>query len=493
MTSSLGTITAVHGHVAKVTFTSNWPAIHDILVVEDQPNVQLEVVASASADVFFCFILNANHRLARGVHVRNTGETLMIPVGEEVLGRAFDIFAQSHDDQPALTSREHRPLFRPTQSNLSIIANPEETVETGIKAIDFFTPLLRGGKTALIGGAGVGKTVILTALVNRLSVARSAAEKHVAVFSAVGERSREAQELRNELAQAGALSFTSIILGQMGENPAIRLRTAFAGATIAEYFRDTGTEVLFFMDNVYRFAQAGHELATLMGQIPSEDGYQPTLTSEMALLNERLISTSAASITSIFAVFVPSDDLTDYGVRSVLPYLDSMIVLSRDVVQAGRYPAIDFLASTSEALNPLTIGEDHYHAYIETKQVLQKAAQLERIVSLVGESELSHDNQKMYRRARLLLNFMTQDLFQGSHRGATVTQLFVKRTDTLAGVRDILAGRYDEVDPELFLYITDLNNPEIQAALAKIKAQTASPTSSPAPSQTQSVAQAQSA
>lgn len=455
---SQGIITAVRGQIAEVTFPSGQPARHEILSVTDCPEMVLEVISSATESSVFCLILNSGHSLARGMVVQSTGDTLKVPVGKEVLGRAFDIFGNPHDSQDPLPNGPLWPVFAARSRRLQDIISPSKVVETGIKAIDFFTPILKGGRTAFIGGAGVGKTVVLTAIINRLVVQAQKQQDIVAVYSAVGERSREAHELREQLEAAKALDFTSIVLGQMGENPALRFRTAYAGATIAEYFRDQmSTNVLFFMDNIFRFAQAGHELATLTGEIPSEDGYQPTLSSEIASLSERLVSTSQAGITSFLAVFVPSDDLTDYGARSVFPYLDSMIILSRDVYQSGILPAIDLLKSSSSALNPITIGEKHYSAFIQAKQILEKASDLKRIVSLVGESELSQENQKLYRRAQLITNFMTQDLFVGSMLTDHVGE-FIPRDETIQAVTDIVTGKHDEVSPEDMLYIGSIKN-----------------------------------
>lgn len=437
-----GTVVAVRSSIAIVTFEGvQQPQMHDVLVVRDAPQVQLEVVQSSAPAAFFCLILTPDSNIARGTRITNTHEQLAIPVGREVLGRAFDIFSEGHDGKGPLTTQQRRPLFSPSIKHLQTVKRPSQIVETGIKPIDFFTPLLKGGKAALVGGAGIGKTVILTELVNRLVVQRRLSGKSVTVFSAVGERSREGQELYEKLVETNTMPHTALIVGQMGESPAVRSRTAYAGATIAEYFRDTQyTDVLFFMDNIFRFAQAGHELATLMNAIPSEDGYQPTLASEMAALQERLISTEEASITSFLALYVPSDDLTDYGVRSVFPYLDTMIVLSRDVFQRGRFPAIDLLTSTSAALSPLYIGTKHYTTYIHTKQTLETAATLERIVSLVGESELSIENQRTYKRAALILNYMVQDLFVGK-------SAFIPLKETVQTVQDILEGHYDGYDP----------------------------------------------
>ena len=398
-----GKLVGVSGSVAEVAFVGDFPEGNEILkVATESGDVQLEVVSSARKGVLYCLVLTPDAHLVRGQEVVATGASLQIPVGKKVLGRAFDIFSASHDEQGKLVADDHRSMFSYSKPALSSIVTPKEVMETGIKAVDFFTPLLRGGKAAIVGGAGVGKTVVLTQFARRLVMNPKRKQDGVAVFSAVGERSREAQELYNDLDESGVLPRTTLILGQMGESPAIRFRTAYAGATIAEYFRDEEqVDVLYYMDNLYRFAQAGHELATITNTIPSEDGYQATLTSEMAGLNERLHSTKKASITSFMALFVPADDFTDAGVRAAFPFLDTIIFLSREVFQSGRYPAIDFLASNSAALNANIVGTRHYLAYIEAKQVLERAAELERIVSLVGEDELSVE--KLYDTGSLLV------------------------------------------------------------------------------------------
>ena len=450
-----GIIISVKGQVVEVSFadSKHRPSMHDILEVVDQQEIQLEAIMSSSPSSFYCLLLTPGAHLSRSMKVMNTRKPLSIPVGEAVLGRAMDIFGGSHDGKGEISRKEVQPIFRKSSNTLSGVKPPSGILETGIKAIDFFSPILRGGKVALIGGAGIGKTVILTELVNRLVIQQEAQEKTVAVFSAVGERSREAHELYQILTKANVLPYTSLILGQMGESPSVRFRTAYAGVTLAEYFRDSHEkDVLFFMDNIYRFAQAGYELSTLMTVIPSEDGYQPTLPTEMASLQERLISTERGSITSFMALFVPSDDLTDYAVRSVFPFLDTMIVLSRDVFQSGRFPAIDLLASTSAALNPLEIGLDHYSTYIQAKKVMEQAATLERMVSLIGESELSPENRTIYLRSRLMLAYVSQDLFiseaETGHAASSVPL-----SETVQVITDILEGKYDSFDPDDLRYI----------------------------------------
>lgn len=467
-----GRIVAVNGQVAEVAFReSDQPKLHDVLLVPGVEEGLLEVMTSKKPLVFYCLVLRGSKQLVRGMEVVNTQHELMIPVGRGVLGRAFDVFADPHDGKGPLSDAEMRPLYEPMARTLAHISGSRKVMETGIKPIDFFTPLVVGGKAAFVGGAGIGKTVLLTELVNRIVVQKHL-ENTMAVFSAVGERSREAEELYQNFIKAKVLSFTSLILGQMGENPAVRFRTAYAGASIAEYFREKmGSNVLYFMDNIYRFAQAGHELSMVMNSIPSEDGYQPTLSSEMASLLERLISTDKGTISSFMALFVPSDDMTDSAVRSILPYVDTMVVLSREVFQSGRFPAIDLLKSTSAALNPLMIGIDHYNTYIRAKMVLEEASNLERIVSLVGEAELSPENRLIYARSQLVISYMAQDLFVSAEETGAEAE-FVEMNETAQVVKDILEGKHDQLDPDDLRYIGSIDN--LEERLAKKKSQESS-------------------
>ncbi|MGI5828231.1 MAG: F0F1 ATP synthase subunit beta [Patescibacteria group bacterium] len=448
-----GTITAVTNTIVEVAFLGQAPSTYDLLTIEGKPEIQLEVFASSSDSTFYCLALTSSKGVRRGDVVINTRKQLEVPVGKEVLGRMIDIFGQPHDGEGKLEARRKRPLLTTGPTMLEEVEVPQTLIETGIKAIDFFAPVLKGGKVGLFGGAGVGKTILLTELINNIVILNKEKGSGVSVFSAVGERSREAQELYEALKTSKVLPYTSLVVGQMGENPAVRFRTAFAGATLSEYFRDElQKDVLFFMDNVYRFAQAGYELSTLMNTLPSEDGYHPTLSSEIGLLHERLASNKKNSITTVEAVYLPSDDITDYGVRSVLPYLDTIVILSRSVYQEGRLPAIDLLTSTSSALDIEIVGEEHYQIYLEAKSLLEQAVNLERIVSLVGESELSLENQQVYKRSRILKNYMTQSFFvteiQTGRKGE-----FVPREKTVADVKAILKGTYDDKDPEDFLFL----------------------------------------
>jgi len=334
----------------------------------------------------------------------------------------------------------------------------QELLTTGIKVIDLFAPLLKGGKMGLFGGAGVGKTMLLTEILH--NVLGTSGGKSLSVFAGVGERSREGLELYHALNDTRSLPFSSLIFGNMGENPAIRFLTAYAAVTLAEYYRDElGKDILFFIDNLFRFAQAGNELSTLMNVIPSEDGYQATLESEMASFHERLSSTDKNYISSIEAIYVPSDDLLDYAVQSIFPYLESIVVLSREIYQQGIVPAIDILASSSVALDPLYVGDFHFEVALSAKNILKRAENLERIVSLVGESELSKEDQITFRRARRIKNFMTQNFFVAEGQKG-IKGAFVPLDVCLKDVNGIIMGKYDRIPEERFLYIGSIGEIE---------------------------------
>ena len=450
-----GKIIAVLGQVVEVEFAGEQPRLHDLLYLESDPNIKFEVYVSSAEGMFYCLLLSHNAKLRRGQAVVNTGETISIPVGSAVLGRIINIFGEAQDGLGALETKEFRSIGRKSIAYDTIIV-PNQLLETGIKAIDFFSPLLKGGKVGLFGGAGVGKTILLTEVIHNIVVLSK--NKSISIFTGVGERIREGQELFETLQQSGVLPSVALVFGQMGENPAIRFKTAVSGVSLAEYFRDEEQkDVLFFIDNIFRFAQAGYELSTLMNTIPGEGGYQATLSSEMASFHERLVSTRTSSITSMEAIYVPSDDVTDYGVQSVFPYLDSGVVLSRAVYQEGRFPAIDLLASSSSALTPEIVGDEHYKTFIEAQSLLKRALTLERIVSLIGESELPAGDQTIYKRSKLLKSYMTQSFFvtenQTGRKG-----VFVPLKDTIHDVQSILKGEYDAVEPERVQYIGPLQN-----------------------------------
>jgi F-type H+-transporting ATPase subunit beta len=394
--------------------------------------------------------LKGVNQLFRGAEVMNTRKPILFPVGKGMLGRVVDLFGNPLDGLGKVFFEKTEPLYQNSSFGLGLNTK-QELLQTGIKVIDLFSPLLKGGKMGLFGGAGVGKTMLLTEILH--NIIGTSEGKSVSVFSGVGERSREGLELYQALKSTNSLSLSSLVFGNMGENPAVRFLTAFAAVTLAEYFRDVAKrDVLFFIDNLFRFAQAGNELSTLMNVIPSEDGYQATLESEMAAFHERLLSTENGHITSIEAIYIPSDDLLDYAVQSIFPYLESIVVLSRDIYQQGLVPAIDILASSSIALDPSYVGDFHYDVAISAKNIIKKADTLERIVSLVGESELSKEDQITFRRAKRLKNFMTQNFFVAEgQKGQKGT--YVPIETTLKDVNAIIMGKYDKIPEDAFLYI----------------------------------------
>jgi F-type H+-transporting ATPase subunit beta len=364
----------------------------------------------------------------------------------------MDIFGAPVDGLSDFSGLELRELSLKTPSFVKISAK-QQIWETGIKVIDLFAPLLKGGKMGLFGGAGVGKTLLLSEILHNVVTLKHAERGSVSVFAGVGERTREGQELVEELRERKVLDSTALLFGAMGENAAVRYLTALAGVTLTEYFRDEGRQdVLFFIDNVFRFAQAGNELATLMNTIPSEDGYQATLASEMAGFHERLVSTDTGVVSAIEAIYIPSDDLLDYGVQSIFPYLDSVVTLSRQVYQEGRLPAIDILTSNSSAVHPAIVGQKHYDVAISAQGMLKQVEGLERMVSLVGESELSAENQLLYKRSKKIKNYMTQAFFVAASQTGRPGK-FVPVADTISDILDIMSGIYDSVPEEKFLYI----------------------------------------
>ena len=441
-----GTIKSIQSSVVEIEFLDGQPAVHDMVVTEKDPAIQIEILQGAGKNTCYGLVYEGYEKISRGDIVISTGHAVEIPVGVELLGNVIDIFGNTMGGKKIETA-EKLPLFRPSPSLEETIV-PTKILETGIKAIDFFTPLLEGGKLGLFGGAGVGKTILLTEIIHNVVVLSG--KKSTSVFTGVGERAREGQELYQSLKDSNVLGNVALLFGQMGESPAVRFRAALAGVTIAEYLRDMQKKnILFFIDNIFRYAQAGYELSTLMKAIPSEGGYQPTLMAEMADLHERLVSTKNGMMTTIETVFVPSDDLTDQAVQAIYPYLDSTIVLSRSVFQEGRFPALDILSSTSTGLIHTIAGDYHEQTVRKAQNVLKKALALDRIVFLVGESELSQEDRIIYKRAKLIKNYMTQPFFvsegQTGRKG-----VYIPLVDTVKDVASILEGACDEYDHTLF-------------------------------------------
>lgn len=455
MDKTSGKIIGIQGQIIEVEFGRDKPNIHDILVTETSPPVKMEVFVSSHDSSFFCLNLSTTNFLYRGMRVINTKKPILVPVGTHVLGRVIDIFGSPLDGLGEIKKDYERPIYGPSPEFDQIFKHTE-ILETGIKAIDLFSPIVKGGKIGIFGGAGVGKTLLLTEIIHNVVVLKK--DKGVSVFAGVGERVREGQELHQTLLEKKVLPSVVLVVGTMGENPAVRFLTGFAAVTQAEYFRDDlKKDVLFFIDNVFRFAQAGNELSVLMNTIPSEDGYQATLSSEMANFHERLVSSKSASISTIEAIYVPNDDILDQGVQAIFPYLDSTTVLSRDMYQEGFLPAVDISSSTSSILNPEIVGEQHSSVVIRTQSLLKQSVALDRIVSLVGESELSAQDRIVYQRAKKIRNYMTQSFFvtenQTGRKGVYVT-----RETAVEDLNSILKGEYDNVTDDKFMFIGSLGD-----------------------------------
>jgi F-type H+-transporting ATPase subunit beta len=461
MAKDTGEIISVRGQVVEVEFSRDYPAIHDVLVLENDPKVRMEVYASSGSDRFFCLALGPTEGIYRSSRVVNSKNPISFPVGKALLGRAVNYEGVPVDDLGEIKA-DKRLVVRQVSDHFDGIAKPTQVIQTGIKVIDLFAPLASGGKMGLFGGAGVGKTLLLTEILHNV-VGKQ--DKTVSVFAGVGERSREGFELYHSLKESGALPSTTLVFGPMGEDPTTRFVSAYSAVTLAEYYRENLKQnVLFFIDNVFRLAQAGSEVSTLTNRIPSEDGYQATLESEMASFHERLVSTKAGIVSAIEAIYVPADDLLDYGVQAIFPYLDSVVVLSRKVYQQGLLPAIDIISSTSSALSSDLVGEAHYNVALQAKSLLKQAASLDRIVSLVGEAELSPEDQAAYQRAQKLKNYMTQRFFVAQAQKGEQGK-YVPIAQTVADVGAIIQGKFDKIEKEKFLYIGGLD--EIGAIYGK--------------------------
>ncbi|HEX6977344.1 MAG TPA: F0F1 ATP synthase subunit beta [Patescibacteria group bacterium] len=451
MPDQKGKIISVRGQIVEVEFLSEKPKIHDILSYTNSEEIRLEVYASSGPNRFYCLSLSPTNKLVRGALVTNTNKPLTFPVGQGLLGRSVNVFGSPLDSKGTLTGVSMVPV-RKKNGETDNLFTKKELLQTGIKVLDLFCPLFKGRKMGLFGGAGVGKTLLLTEVLHNIMKSDGSS---VSVFAGVGERAREGLELYKALEESDTLKYASLIFGTMGESSTQRFLSAFSAVSLAEYYRDEGKQVLFFIDNLFRFAQAGNELSTLTNTLPSEDGYQATLESEMADFHERLASTNTGVISSVEAIYVPADDLLDHAVQAIFPYLDSVVVLSRNIYQKGILPAIDILASQSSALTREVVGDEHYQVALEGRALLKKAEGLERIVSLVGESELSPEDQTIYRRGKRLRNFMTQRFFVAESQKAQKGS-YVPVATTIKDVKTILQGGYDQVPEEKFMFIGSL-------------------------------------
>ena len=450
---SSGKITQVIGPVVDVAFAAGdkLPEINNALVVykndEKKSKIVLEVALELGDGVVRTIAMESTDGLTRGMEVLDTGRPISVPVGKETLGRVFNVLGDTIDlDAPFADDAERQPIHKkaPTFDELS---TSSEILETGIKVIDLLAPYLKGGKVGLFGGAGVGKTVLIQELIHNI------AQEHggISVFTGVGERTREGNDLYWEMKESGVIEKTAMVFGQMNEPPGARMRVALTGLTIAEYFRDVeGQDVLLFIDNIFRFTQAGSEVSALLGRMPSAVGYQPTLATEMGQLQERITSTKKGSVTSIQAIYVPADDYTDPAPATAFAHLDSTTNLERKLVQLGIYPAVDPLASTSRILAPHIVGEEHYNVAQQVQQVLQKYKELQDIIAMLGMDELSEADKLVVSRARRIQRFLSQPFFVAT-QFTGLEGKYVPVSETIRGFKEILEGKHDDIPEQYFL------------------------------------------
>lgn len=444
-----GTVSQVVGAVVDCAFPAEqMPPIYSALTVKNgEQELTLEVQYHLEGGLVRSVAMGPTDGLARGLPVESTDKPISVPVGQETLGRMFDVLGNPIDGMPAPKTKKRYPIHRNPPS-FDEQSTETEVLETGIKVIDLICPILKGGKVGLFGGAGVGKTVVVKELIRNIATEHGG----YSVFAGVGERSREGNDLYYEMKESGVLDKTVLVFGQMNEPPGPRLRIALAGLAAAEYFRDEEQrDVLIFIDNIFRFTQAGSELSALLGRIPSAVGYQPTLANEMGQLQERITSTKKGSITSVQAVYVPADDFTDPAPATTFGHLDSTIVLTRSLTELGIYPAVDPLDSTSTILSASVVGQEHYDVARSVQKVLQRYKELQDIIAILGMEELSEDDKLMVRRARKIQRFLSQPFFVAEVFTGFPGK-FVRREDTVRGFKAILDGEYDDV-PEQDFYM----------------------------------------
>lgn len=445
---NIGKVVQVIGPVVDIKFDEeNLPDIYNAINIESgNTKIVTEVAQHLGDDIVRTISMESTDGLTRGMDALDTGAPISVPVGKPVLGRLFNMLGQPIDENGDVEAGEYSPIHRSAPSFEDQSVKPE-MFETGIKVIDLIAPYQKGGKIGLFGGAGVGKTVIIQELINNI------AKEHggLSVFTGVGERTREGNDLYYEMQESGVINKTALVFGQMNEPPGARMRVALTGLTMAEHFRDEGQDVLLFIDNIFRFTQAGSEVSALLGRIPSAVGYQPTLATEMGSLQERITSTKQGSITSVQAVYVPADDLTDPAPATTFTHLDATTVLSRSISEIGIYPAVDPLASTSRILDPRIVGEEHYKVASDVKHILERYSELQDIIAILGVDELSEEDRLVVVRARRIQRFLSQP-FSVAEQFTGYEGKYVPIKETIRGFKEILEGKYDDLPETAFLF-----------------------------------------
>ena len=445
-----GSVSQVMGPVVDVCFEEGClPSIYNALTMKiGERTLTVEVAQHIGDNIVRCIAMSSTDGLKRGTPVTDTKKTISVPVGRSTLGRIFNVLGDTVDNKPFDNDVERWNIHRSAPS-YSELSTSTEVLETGIKVIDLICPYSKGGKIGLFGGAGVGKTVLIMELINNI------AKQHggLSVFTGVGERTREGNDLYNEMKDSGVLSNTTLVYGQMNEPPGARMRVALSGLTMAEYFRDEeNQDVLLFIDNIFRFTQAGSEVSALLGRMPSAVGYQPTLATEMGYLQERITSTKKGSITSIQAVYVPADDLTDPAPATTFAHLDATTVLSRSIASQGIYPAVDPLESTSRILSPEILGEEHYFVAREVQRILQRYKELMDIIAIMGMDELTDEDKLLVQRARKIQRFLSQP-FDVSEKFTGIKGCYVPLAETIRGFKEIIEGKHDALPESAFLFV----------------------------------------
>ena len=464
MEKNIGKVVQIIGPVLDIKFENGHlpNLLNAIEIMHDGKKVVCEVAAQAGDDIVRCIAMSSTDGMARGIEAVDTGTGITVPVGKETLGRIFNLLGEAIDNLPQPESSEKWCIHRDPPS----YADQEgttEILETGIKVVDLIAPYAKGGKIGLFGGAGVGKTVLIMELINNI------AKQHggISVFTGVGERTREGNDLYNEMKESGVLSKTALVYGQMNEPPGARMRVALSGLTMAEYFRDSeGQDVLLFIDNIFRFTQAGSEVSALLGRMPSAVGYQPTLANEMGALQERITSTKKGSITSVQAVYVPADDLTDPAPATTFAHLDATTVLSRSIASLGIYPAVDPLDSTSRILSPDVVGIEHYEVAREVQSILQRYKELQDIIAIMGMDELSEEDKLVVNRARKIQRFLSQP-FSVAEQFTGMEGRYVPIKETIRGFREILDGKCDDMPESAFLFVGTIDEAREKAKMLK--------------------------